>query len=108
MQCGISPAWSQRILQLLVQGESEEVILAGFASEFGISVLMEPPLEGFNWVGYFLPWVAILTTAVVVGTVLRKRAPLTEPNRGRRKVSPEDRSGASLVPERAPTWLPRR
>lgn len=90
MQCGISPAWSQRILQLLEQGESEEVILAGFASEFGTSVLMVLPLEGFNWVGYFLPWVAILTAAAGVGTVLRKRVPLTEPNCGRKEVSPEE------------------
>jgi cytochrome c-type biogenesis protein CcmH/NrfF len=73
MQCGTSPVWSQRILRSLEEGESEETILAGFSAEFGPSVLMTPPTEGFNWVGYLLPWVAILSAATVLGTLLRKR-----------------------------------
>ena len=90
MQCGISPVWSERIQQLLEKGESEEVILAGFASEFGPSVLMVLPLEGFNWVGYLLPWVGVLTGAAGLGVVLRTRVPQSDPIRGRNEVSPEE------------------
>lgn len=92
MQCGTSPIWSQRILQSLEEGESEETILAGFASEFGPSVLMTPPREGFNWVGYLLPWVAILSAAGALGTFLRKRGRQagsgTDPDRNR--LQPEE------------------
>ena len=73
MQCGTSPVWSQRILRSLEEGQSGEAILAGFTAEFGPSVLMMPPREGLNWVGYLLPWAAILATAGVLGAILRKR-----------------------------------
>ncbi len=35
MQCGTSPAWSQRIRASLEAGESVEAIQAGFVAEFG-------------------------------------------------------------------------
>lgn len=90
MQCGTSPVWSQRILELLEQGESEEVILAGFVSEFGPSVLMTPPLEGFSWVGYFLPWLAILAMTAAVGTTLRRWVPQTDRIPVRNELSLEE------------------
>lgn len=73
MQCGTSPAWSQRLLSALEAGESDEAILAGFSTDFGASVLMALPREGFNWVGYILPWVAILVGAAGVGALFRRR-----------------------------------
>jgi len=76
MQCGTSPVWSRRILSALEAGEPEEAILAGFSAEFGPSVLMTLPREGFNWVGYLLPWVAILVGAAGVAALLRRRAAL--------------------------------
>ncbi|MFH1763068.1 MAG: cytochrome c-type biogenesis protein CcmH [Gemmatimonadota bacterium] len=82
--------WSQRFLELLEQGESEEAILAGFATEFGPSVRMVPPLEGFSWVGYFLPWVAILAMTAIVGTILRRWVPQTDMIRVRNELSPEE------------------
>ncbi len=90
MQCGTSPVWSQRILALLEEGESDEVILAGFVSDFGTSVLMAPPLEGFNWVGYFLPWIAILGAAGVIGVVVGRGVRRTESIPTTRRVSPEE------------------
>jgi len=71
MQCGTSPVWSRRIRESLEAGESVEVIQASFVSEFGTEVLMLPPLEGFNLLGYFLPGVAILTAGMLVGLVIR-------------------------------------
>jgi hypothetical protein len=73
MQCGTSPEWSRRILRQLEEGESEEAILASFAADFGPSVLMALPREGFNWVGYLLPWAAILSGVAGVAALLRRR-----------------------------------
>lgn len=72
MQCGTSPGWSQRILRELRAGAGEEAILAGFVSDFGGTVLMSPPAEGFNWLGYLLPPMAILAGGVLVGLFLRR------------------------------------
>jgi cytochrome c-type biogenesis protein CcmH/NrfF len=71
MQCGTSPVWSARIRQSLQAGDSVEAIKASFVSEYGTSVLMMPPAEGFNLLGYFLPAMAILAAGALVGVVAR-------------------------------------
>lgn len=74
MQCGISPGWSERIRQSLEAGQSREAIEASFVADFGRTVLMTPPAEGFNLVGYFLPAVAIITAGMLIGLVVRRGA----------------------------------
>ena len=71
MQCGTSPVWSVRIREALERGESVEAIQAGFVSDFGTQVLMAPPREGFNLVGYFLPAFGIVTMGMLVGLLIR-------------------------------------
>ncbi|MFQ5536301.1 MAG: cytochrome c-type biogenesis protein CcmH [Gemmatimonadota bacterium] len=80
MQCGTSPVWSQRILRELQAGKTPEAIEAGFVAEFGPTVLMAPPPEGFNLVGYLLPGLAILTAGMLVGLIVRRgTGPATAP-----------------------------
>ena len=74
MQCGTSPAWSERIRRSLEAGETPEAIEASFVADFGTAVLMSPPAEGFNLVGYLLPSVAIITAGMFIGLFLRGRA----------------------------------
>ena len=85
MQCGTSPVWSERIRESLEAGESPEAIEASFVADFGTAVLMSPPAEGFNLVGYLLPSVAIVMAGMFIGLFLRGRttgrdqlAPVTE------------------------------
>ena len=86
MQCGVSPAWSKRIRDALESGETVEVIEAGFVADFGKTVLLAPPPEGFNLVGYFLPAVAIVAAGILLGllvrggTVSRGYVPVSEPS----------------------------
>ncbi len=72
MQCGTSPKWAMRIREELRKGETPDAIRAGFVADFGQTVLMEPPAEGFNLVGYFLPGIAILMTGLLVGMLVRR------------------------------------
>ena len=84
MQCDVSPVWSLRIRRALDAGESVDAIEAGFVADFGATVLMAPPAEGFNLVGYFLPATAILAAGMLVGLIARggtgreRLAPVTE------------------------------
>lgn len=71
MQCGTSPVWSARIRRELNDGMTPEAIKAGFVSEFGETVLMAPPAEGFNLLAYLLPGTAILAAGVLVGLVAK-------------------------------------
>ncbi len=50
---------------------SVEAIEASFVAEFGPTVLMAPPAEGFNLLGYLLPAMAIVTAGMMVGLVIR-------------------------------------
>jgi cytochrome c-type biogenesis protein CcmH/NrfF len=71
MQCGVSPGWTARILASLEAGDTKEAIEASFVAEFGGTVLMSPPAEGFNLVGYFLPSVAIVMAGMLIGLLVR-------------------------------------
>lgn len=73
MQCGESPYWTQRIIESLEAGESVEAIQASFVADFGTEVLMLPPAEGFNILGYVLPGIAILTASMLIGLFIRGR-----------------------------------
>jgi len=81
MQCGVSPGWSQRIRDALANGQSVETVQAGFVSDYGLTVLMAPPAEGFNLVGYLLPAFAILSAGLLVGLLARG-------GMGREKLAP--------------------
>jgi cytochrome c-type biogenesis protein CcmH/NrfF len=72
MQCDVSPAWTQRIMASLQAGETPEAIEASFVADYGGAVLMSPPVEGFNLVGYFLPAVAIITAGLLIGFLTRR------------------------------------
>lgn len=74
MQCGESPVWSARMRESLERGESVEAVRASFVADFGTQVLMMPPAEGFNLLGYFLPAVAILSAGMLVGLIARGNA----------------------------------
>jgi cytochrome c-type biogenesis protein CcmH/NrfF len=71
MQCDVSPVWSERIRRDLAAGMTPEAIEASFVADFGTQVLMAPPPEGFNLVGYFLPATVIIAAGALIGLVAR-------------------------------------
>ena len=84
MQCDVSPSWSARIRRDLEAGQTVEAVQAGFVADYGTQVLMAPPAEGFNLLGYFLPGVTILMAGALIGLFARggmkreRLAPVTE------------------------------
>ena len=72
MQCGTSPVWSQQIRADLEKGMTPEAIRASFVAEYGPTVLMSPPPEGFNLVGYLLPSFALIAAGMVVLLLIRR------------------------------------
>jgi cytochrome c-type biogenesis protein CcmH/NrfF len=71
MQCDVSPGWTERIRGNLEAGMTPEAIQAGFVADYGLQVLMAPPAEGFNLVGYLLPGAVILLAGALIGMVAR-------------------------------------
>jgi len=60
LECHYSLPARQKIAALQKKGESDETIIAGFVRENGISALSSPPAEGFNILGYVMPFVGVL------------------------------------------------
>jgi cytochrome c-type biogenesis protein CcmH/NrfF len=81
MSCDVSPGWSQRIMAQLQAGQDRATIEAGFVADFGGTVLMAPPAEGFNLVGYLLPSVAIVVAGMLIGLIARGGARAPAPAR---------------------------
>jgi cytochrome c-type biogenesis protein CcmH/NrfF len=71
MQCGVSPGWTERIRRDLEAGRTAEAIQASFVADYGTQVLMAPPPEGFNLLGYFLPAIAILAAGALIAVGVR-------------------------------------
>jgi cytochrome c-type biogenesis protein CcmH len=70
--CGFSSRMHRDVIALVESGYSGDEILAAFEQAYGEAALMAPKREGFNWVGYLLPFAALGTGAGVVATLIRK------------------------------------
>ena len=70
--CGISPQMHRDVLRLIEGGYSADEIIAAFEDTYGEQVLMAPKKEGFNLAGYWMPFAALGTGAVVVAGLIRK------------------------------------
>lgn len=64
--CQTSPAMHREVVGLVEQGLTAQQVIDEFVARHGELVLMAPPKEGFNLVGYLLPGLAI----TVVGAML--------------------------------------
>ena len=60
LECHYSLPSRQKIDTMQKQGLSDEVIVASFVKEGGLSALAAPPAEGFNILGSLMPFIAIL------------------------------------------------
>lgn len=58
--------WRGVIRDKLKQGWSEEKIKGYFVEQYGDRVLAEPPREGFNWLVYVVPPLALLAGAYLL------------------------------------------
>ncbi len=70
--CQVSPAMHRDVMALVAGGYDADEIRKAFRDVYGEKVFMAPVKEGFNWVGYILPF-AVLGSGAVLVSVLIKR-----------------------------------
>jgi cytochrome c-type biogenesis protein CcmH len=70
--CHVSPRMHADVMGLVAGGYGASEILAVFRKVYGERVLMEPVKEGFNWVGYILPFGVLAVGAVLVSRLVRQ------------------------------------
>ena len=54
----------------LADGMSEDAIVANFVEQYGAQILPEPPLKGFGWMAWIMPFLALLLGGGGVSYVL--------------------------------------
>lgn len=70
--CAVSPAMHRDVMSLVGGGYNAPEILAAFQGVYGERVLMSPLKQGFNLVGYLMPFAALITGGVIVGMLIRR------------------------------------
>lgn len=98
--CQVSPSMHRDVLALAAGGYSAQEILDAFVGVYGERVLMAPPAEGFNLLGWIAPFVALAAGGVVVGVLLRswRRAPrMPSPPSPAQPVTPNDATADELA-----------
>jgi cytochrome c-type biogenesis protein CcmH len=70
--CSVSPAMHSDVMNLVSKGYNGTEILAAFQGVYGERVLMAPLKQGFNLVGYIMPFAALGGAAIVVAGLIRK------------------------------------
>ena len=70
--CQVSPAMHRDVMALVAGGYTAQEILDAFVNAYGESVLMAPPKQGFNVLGYIVPGIAVAATGVVLAVILRR------------------------------------
>ena len=83
------------IVQWLQEGQTEEEIIQAFVDRYGVQVLNEPPVEGFNVLAWVIPFVGLAIVLAVGVWALRawsQRRPseVVEPTASEAEDLPED------------------
>jgi cytochrome c-type biogenesis protein CcmH len=80
MSCSGAEYGREKLRELVDQGLSDENIKAVFVAEFGQVVLTKPTTEGFNLVGWVMPFAALFGGLLVIWWFLKRfvRTPVVE------------------------------
>jgi len=70
--CQVSPAMHRDVMELVSGGYSAQEIVEAFVGTYGERVLMAPPANGFNLLGWVAPFIALGGGAVLVVAALRR------------------------------------
>jgi cytochrome c-type biogenesis protein CcmH len=100
--CQVSPSMHRDVLALVAGGYTAQEIIDAFVGVYGERVLMAPPAEGFNLLGWLAPFVALGAGAVVVVALLRswrrpQRASSEQPTSASRRGDATDEELARLA-----------
>ena len=70
--CGFAIPAREKIDSMIRDNKTDEDIMDAFLLQYGDEILATPRKEGFNLLGYVMPFVALLIAAGVIIIILRK------------------------------------
>lgn len=69
--CGFAIPARQHIADLITEGKGKDEIIEIFLKQYGQKALAAPKKEGFNLLGYILPFIALIAAAFFLSRVIR-------------------------------------
>ncbi len=70
--CHFSDPARVKLLSMVNSGMSQQAILDSFVKEYGLRILVKPPAEGFNLLGWVMPPIALALGLVIVWLVIQR------------------------------------
>ncbi|MBE9503267.1 MAG: cytochrome c-type biogenesis protein CcmH [Proteobacteria bacterium] len=70
--CGFAIPAREKIDRMIKDNKTDEDIMDAFLLKYGDEILATPKKEGFNLLGYVMPFVALLIAVGAIITILRK------------------------------------
>ncbi len=70
MDCSSATYIRRTIRASLAEGKTEDAIVASFVEQYGVKILPEPPKEGFAWMAWIMPFLALALGGGAVSYVL--------------------------------------
>ncbi len=78
--CHFSKPARERLLAMVNAGMPDGAILDAFVKDYGLQILVKPPAQGFNLLGYVMPFVGIALGLLIVWWVIKRfRKPVAAP-----------------------------
>ncbi|MGD0014924.1 MAG: cytochrome c-type biogenesis protein [Bryobacteraceae bacterium] len=72
LQCHFAGPARVKLLEMVNAGLSDQAILDAFVKAYGPRILLKPPAEGFNLLGWVMPFIGILVGLALVWYVIRR------------------------------------
>ena len=72
LECHFAKPARDRIAKLVAEGKSESEIIEGFKRDYGLQILASPPAQGFNLLGYVMPFLAIAFGLMVIWMFIKR------------------------------------
>jgi len=72
LNCHFSGPAREKLLTMVNAGESDAAILDAFVKQYGQRVLLKPPAEGFNLLGWVMPFAAIAAGLAFLWWVIKR------------------------------------
>ena len=69
--CGFAIPAQEKMDKMVKENKTNDDIMDAFLMQYGDEILATPKKEGFNLLGYIMPFVALLIAAGVIITILR-------------------------------------
>lgn len=79
VNCDFAIPRRREIRQMLEQGKSRGEIISFMTDKYGEKILAAPKKEGFNLLGYVMPFVALVVVGSIVAVTVKKWASRGEP-----------------------------